>query len=523
MSEPVPPGVGNLRTEVGLPGLVGLLGGGVIGGGWAARFLLNGVDVRLYDPDPDAHRKVGEMLDMAREAMSSLVLAPLPHEGRLTVVATVEDAVRGADFVQESAPEREDLKRDLLRTADAAAAPSTVLASSTSGLLPTRLADGLNHPERLCVGHPFNPVYLLPLVEVVSGRQTSQATLHAAAEVYRAVGMHPLTLHQEVDGFVADRLLEAMWREALWLVHDGVATVAEVDDAIRYGAGLRWAAMGTFLTYRIAGGEAGMRRFVDHFGPALQWPWSKLTDVPELTDELVERLALQSDEQAAGHQLRDLERLRDRCLVAVLHGLRTEEYGAGATVAAHERRLLARRHSSAADGEPRTHDGGQPPPAPLRVHRTRIPAAWIDYNGHVHESRYLQVFGDATDALLARLGVDPTYLESGFSFYTVETRLAFLRSLAAGDVVEVSVQLLGADDKRIHAWLELFLGEEVAATAEHLYLHVDTVAQKAVAAAPHIAARVRRLADGHASLTWPAAAGRRIAHRAPWNDVGTTS
>jgi carnitine 3-dehydrogenase len=504
-----------------LPTLVALLGGGVIGGGWAARFVLNGVDVRLFDPDPEAARRVRELLDLAREALSSLVLAPLPPEGRLSVVRSIEDAVREADFVQESAPEREDLKREVLRAADAAASPATVLASSTSGLLPTRLAAGLRHPERLCAGHPFNPVYLLPLVEVVRGRETSPATLARAAGVYRCVGMHPLTLHQEVDGFVADRLLEALWREALWLVHDGVATVAEVDDAIRYGAGLRWAAMGTFLTYRIAGGEAGMRHFMAQFGPALQWPWSRLTDVPELTDDLLEKLAAQSDAQADGRQLRDLERIRDRCLVAVLQGLRSESYGAGATVAAHERRLLARtRGAAAAPPADGPHDGQAT--GPMRVHRTRIPASWIDYNGHVHESRYLQVFGDATDALLARLGAGPDYLETGFSFYTVETRLVFRAALAAGDVVDVTVQVLGADELRIHAWLELFAGGEVAATAEHLYLHVDTTAQKAVAATPHVAEQVRRLAQAHAALPRPAGAGRRVADRAPWNGVGAS-
>jgi len=170
-----------------LPALVGLLGGGVIGGGWAARFLLNGVDVRLHDPDPEAGRKVGEVLDLAREAMSSLVLAPLPPEGTLTVVGSVEEAVRDADFVQESAPERLELKQSLLGAADVAARPDVVLASSTSGLLPSRLAEGLRHPDRLVVGHPFNPVYLLPLVEVVRGERTSREALERAAAVYHAV------------------------------------------------------------------------------------------------------------------------------------------------------------------------------------------------------------------------------------------------------------------------------------------------------------------------------------------------
>ena len=158
--------------------------------------------------------------------------------------------------------------------------------------------------------------------------------------------MRPLVVRKEIDGFIADRLLEALWREALWLVNDGVATVSEIDDAIRFGAGLRWSFMGTFLTYRIAGGEAGMRHFMEQFGPALQWPWTKLTDVPELTDELLDRLVEQSDEQAGGQSIRELEALRDDCLVAVIQALRgsvaTAASAAGETLADYER-LLADR------------------------------------------------------------------------------------------------------------------------------------------------------------------------------------
>src|SRR5262249_37165597 len=159
-----------------------------------------------------------------------LTLAPLPSEGGLSVAPTVADAVDGVDLVQESAPERLDLKRELLEAADRFAAPGTLICSSTSGLRPTLLQSGFEPPERLVGGHPFNPVYLLPLVEVCGGERTSPATVARAAEVYSSVGMHPLVVRTELDGFVADRLLEALWREALWLVNDDVATVAEIDD-----------------------------------------------------------------------------------------------------------------------------------------------------------------------------------------------------------------------------------------------------------------------------------------------------
>jgi carnitine 3-dehydrogenase len=322
-----------------LPAQVGLLGGGVIGGGWAARFLLAGCDVRVYDPDPQAARKLGEVLDGARVAWAALTDAPLPAEGGWEVVGSVAAAVTGAGFIQESAPEDPTLKRSLLAAADAAADPGVVIASSTSGLLPSLLQTDMTHPGRLVVGHPFNPVYLLPLVEVCPGARTDADAVARAAAVYTAVGMRPLVLRHEVDGFVADRLLEALWREALWLVNDGVATVTEIDDAIRFGAGLRWASMGTMLTYRIAGGEGGMRHFMEQFGPALQWPWTHLTDVPELTDQLLDRIAEQSDAQVAGASVRELERLRDRCLVAVLGGLRSVPYGAGAALADYEAQL----------------------------------------------------------------------------------------------------------------------------------------------------------------------------------------
>ena len=318
---------------------VGLLGGGVIGGGWAARFALNGIDVKLYDPDPAAERKVNEVLENARAATTELVRVPLPPEGTVTVVSTIAEACADADFVQESAPERVELKQSLLNEADAVLAPGVVIGSSTSGLLPSLLQEGMAHPDRLVVGHPFNPVYLLPLVEVCPGSRTSASAVEKATDVYTSIGMRPLVLSREIDGFVADRLLEALWREALWLVADGVATMEDVDDAIRFGAGLRWSFMGTMLTYRIAGGEGGMRHFMSQFGPALQWPWSKLTDVPELTEDLLDRMAAQSDAQANGASIRDLERLRDACLVSVIHGLSAQDYGAGAVLSDYERRL----------------------------------------------------------------------------------------------------------------------------------------------------------------------------------------
>ncbi len=316
---------------------VALIGAGVIGAGWAARLVLNGIDVALFDPDPEAERKVGEVLANAERAWRQLLPTPPGRRGRVSFGRDLEEAVAGADFIQENAPEREDLKRNLLARASRACRQDVVIASSTSGLLPSRLQAGMTRPERFVVGHPFNPVYLLPLIEVCGGERTSDATKERAARFYRGLGMHPLIVRREVDGFIADRLLEALWREALHLVNDGIATTDEIDQAIAYGPALRWSFMGTFLIYRMAGGEAGMRHFMAQFGPTLKLPWTRL-EAPELTDDLIERIVEQSDEQAGGRSIRDLERRRDDCLVAVLQALRSQDYAAGAVLKAAEDR-----------------------------------------------------------------------------------------------------------------------------------------------------------------------------------------
>ena len=290
--------------------------------------------------------------------------------------------------------------------------------------------------------------------------------------------MAPLVVRKEIDGFVADRMLEALWREALWLVNDGVATAAEVDDAIRLGAGLRWSFMGTFLTYRIAGGEAGMRHFMAQFGPALKWPWTKLMDVPDLTDELIDEIVAQSDEQAEGRSVRELEQLRDDCLVSVLQALRAHDIGAGAVLARHEQELAAAAVSA------RPAATATISPAPLALHTAQVAPDWVDYNGHAHESRYLQVFGDASDALFAYLGIDAAYLTAG-SYFTVESHLSHLREALLGDRLSVTTQVLDWDERRLQVFHSLWREGDGAllATAEQLYLHVDTVARRAAPAA----------------------------------------
>ncbi|MEN9645721.1 MAG: hypothetical protein RL238_2390 [Actinomycetota bacterium] len=487
-----------------VPGLhtVGLLGGGVIGGGWAARFLLNGVDVKLYDPDPEAPRKVGEVMANARRAMTKLYQPALPPEGTLTFVATPEEAATDVQFVQESAPERMELKQMLLQRASAVAPADVVFGSSTSGLLPSEMQQGMTHPERLVVGHPFNPVYLMPLVEICGGALTSQATKDRAFEVYEAIGMRPLHLDVEIDGFVADRMMEALWREALWMINDGVATAQQIDDAIRFGPGLRWSFMGTMLIYRIAGGEAGMRHFMAQFGPSLQWPWSKLTDVPELTDELLDTLVAQSDAQAAGVGLRELEALRDDCLISVMKGLRGVGYGAGEVLDGFERQLFSRAVQPDVE-----HDLDRP----LRLYEVTVPDEWVDYNGHMNDSRFFQVTSEAGDRIMRFIGVDDQYLTHS-SYYTVESHMNFGAQAMAGDRLYATVQLLSHDAKRLHHFTSIHRADDdtVVATAEHLMLHVDTAAGKSSPAAPELLANLDRLAAHHSQLPKPAHAGRFV-------------
>jgi carnitine 3-dehydrogenase len=480
---------------------VGIVGGGVIGAGWAARFVLNGIDVAIYDPDPELERKAGAVIGNARRALTRLFGQALPAEGSVTIATSIAEAVRDADFIQESLPEREDLKARLLAEMDAAMPDHAVIGSSTSGLLPSKLQAQMARPDRLVVGHPFNPVYLLPLVEVCGGDQTSQATIDIAAAVYERIGMKVLRVRKEIDGFIADRLLEAVWREALWLINDGIATASEIDDAIRFGAGMRWSFMGTFLVYRLAGGEDGMRHFLHQFGPSMEWPWTKLIG-PKLTDELVETISRQSDEQAGDVDLRTYERLRDDCLVDLTHALERNDFAAGAVARAHRLRLGGQGPtggSALADGR-------------LLTISTLVQPEWIDYNEHLTEYCYLKLFGDATDVVLAKIGAGPDYVAKGFSWYTVETHIRHLGQARLGEPIEVRTRVMAADTKRLHLFHEMVSRRQdaVIATAEHMLVHVDAKAEKSAPAPQVMQDSAQALVAGQAHLPTPDGVGRPI-------------
>jgi carnitine 3-dehydrogenase len=411
---------------------------------------------------------------------------------------------RQADFIQENIPEQLPLKQRMLAEVSRHAAADVIIASSTSGLTPSDLQQDMVMPERFLVAHPFNPVYLLPLVELVGGHKTVQATIDAAAQFFTYIGMHPLHVKREVPGHLTDRLQEALWREILHLVNDGVATTGELDESIIYGPGLRWAAMGTNMIYHLAGGESGMRHMLAQFGPCLKWPWTKL-EAPELTETLIDRMVEGTQAQAAGRSIRELERLRDDYLVAIQQVLRQYDIGAGATLRALETRLFQDAASAQA---PRANEAGKP----LRLLDTVVRPEWVDYNRHMSDFRYGQVFGDAVDVLFRRAGVDETYRATGRMYYTVENHIKHLGEAKVGEPLYVTVQVLAADDKRLHVFQRLHRGrdDKLIATAEQMYLHVDTKAAKASPADAKIRGEFASMRADHAGLAPPSGAGRPV-------------
>src|ERR1700688_1251186 len=317
---------------------LGLLGTGVIGGGWAARALHFGVDVIAADVKPEMEAWIRGAVANAEPALARLTFAPLPPKGTLSFTTDLRTMAERADFIQENIPEQLALKQRMLAEVSRYAGPDVIIASSTSGLTPTDLQRDLVGPERFLVAHPFNPVYLLPLVELVGGKLTSPHAISAARRFYSYIGMHPLTLRHEVPGHLTDRLQEALWREILHIVNDGIASTGELDESIIYGHVTRWAAMVTNLIYHLAGGESGMRHMLAQFGPCLKWPWTKL-EAPELNDALIDRMVEGTQAQAGGRSIRELERLRDDYLVAIQQVLRQYNIGAGSTLRALEERL----------------------------------------------------------------------------------------------------------------------------------------------------------------------------------------
>ncbi|MEP7031390.1 MAG: 3-hydroxyacyl-CoA dehydrogenase NAD-binding domain-containing protein [Pseudolabrys sp.] len=297
---------------------VAVIGAGTIGASWAAIFLARGLEVAAYDPAPNVEAFARKFIDNAWSTLQKLdAVLPDASIKNFSFHKDVAAAVKGAEFIQESGPEREDVKLDLFKQIDAASAPGTVIASSSSGLLISAMQKACAHPERCVIGHPFNPPHLIPLVEVVGSAQTSPQAIAAAMAFYASIGKKPIHIKKEVRGHVANRLQAALWREAVHLVAEGVVSVADADAAVAFGPGLRWALMGPHLTFHLAGGAGGMTHFMDHLGGPIQ-SWMDDLGETRLTPDVQKLIIDGVADEAAGRSVADIAKWRDKKLIEIL-------------------------------------------------------------------------------------------------------------------------------------------------------------------------------------------------------------
>ncbi|MBG7622143.1 3-hydroxyacyl-CoA dehydrogenase [Herbaspirillum sp. AP02] len=296
---------------------VAVVGTGVIGASWVAYFLAQGLDVSATDPMPGAEEKLRQAVARHWPSLEMLGLAPGASQERLQFSVQLEEALADVDFVQENGPEREDLKIDLFRHMDALLPADVVLASSSSGLLMSKVQAACHHPGRVVLGHPFNPPHLIPLVEVIGGELSSPEAVQAALDFYTAIGKKSIHVRKEVKGHIANRLQAALWREAFHLVEQGVASTEDIDTAIAYGPGLRWALMGPYLNLHMSGGEGGIQHMLDHLGPPIESWWADL-GTPAITDALKAQIRAGVEEQMAGKTSAAIAAERDQLLVQLL-------------------------------------------------------------------------------------------------------------------------------------------------------------------------------------------------------------
>ena len=481
----------------------GVIGAGVIGSGWIARLLLNGIDVFVYDPSKEAPKYVNKVIDNAERAYNKLLTSNLPKKGKLLFSASISEVAKSCELIIEAVPERLSIKQSAYEEIESSADKNLVIASSTSGILPSDLQAKMKHPERLLVAHPFNPVYLLPLVEIVGGSKTSKNVIEETSKKFTNIGMFPLHIKKEIPAFIADRLLESVWREALWLVNDDIATTEEIDDAIRYGFGLRWAQMGLFETYRLAGGEAGMRHFISQFGPCLEWPWTHLMDVPEFTDELIEKVSSQSDHQSGQFSIDELMEKRDDNLVDFLKVLKDNQWGAGNSLKEFDASLSGSINKLEFSELNLSN--------PILTYITKVPKEWADYNGHMTEARYLECFSEATTEMMSIIGADEEYILNIGSYFTVETHIRHLDEVQIGESIKAKTQVIFGENKKLHLfhWLNHEDGK-LLATAEHMLIHVDLKTRGASMPNDLVLKRMGLVYEAHKKLPRPEGISRAV-------------
>ena len=298
------------------------IGAGPIGGGWTAHFLAQGYNVNAYLHSGNEINAFKSILQTAWVSLSELGLAEGASIDNLNITTNLEESLKGTDFVQESAPERLEVKQALYQKLGELVASNVVISSSTSGLTMTEIQKQCSTPERTVIGHPFNPPYLLPLVEIVGGKKTNPEAVNWASEFYKSAGKSPLVMKKEIPGFVATRLQEALWREALHMVSNGEATPADIDNALINGPAARMAVQGQCMAFHVACGEGGMATNLDQFGPALKLPWTRLK-APELTKDLRDKMVDGCAEMAGDQHFEKMAEDRDRKIVAVLNAIKS--------------------------------------------------------------------------------------------------------------------------------------------------------------------------------------------------------
>jgi carnitine 3-dehydrogenase len=473
---------------------VGIAGTGLIGAGWAARLLIRGFDVIAYDVHPAAEPKLRAAIDAAWPSMSKL-LGAAGKRGKLSFTTDLNEMADKADFIHEAAPEREDLKVKLFRDIDAVARPDVIISSSSSGFLPSVLQSQCSQPERVIIGHPFNPVYLLPLVETVPGAKTSPEAMDRAGAYFESIGMQVLRLKKEIEGYICDRLQEALWREALHILNKDVGTTGDIDDSIIYSAGMRWAFMGSFLTYHVAGGPGGIRHFISQFDPTLELPWTDLP-FPKWNDALQNRLIDGCEAQSAGQSVAEIEAKRNDVLVDMMRLFKHHKVGAGLVLARDE----AKQGSKARRWKKSDKLAG-----PMKLHKGEVLSAWLDYNGHMTDAAYLIAFGDGLDAFFRYIGDDEAYRATGNTFFTAETHINYYKEMKLSEPFWIETQVLGCDEKRMHLFHCMYHGKtkELVAANEIMQLHVNQKEGKVCPMGRDLFTALSAVAKAHKKLKKP--------------------
>ena len=296
---------------------IAIIGTGVIGSGWTLRLLAKKKEVYVFDSNLKQEKFLLDEIKRTTKSLKSFYKTSTISTKKLFFKKSIKEAVKDADLIQESGPENEKIKKKIVKEISKWSKPNAIIASSSSGLLPTKIQSACKNPARFIIAHPFNPVYLLPLVELVKGKKTKNNFIKKSEIFYRSLGMQPLIVKKEIEGYLSDRLQESMWRESLHIINENLASTDDLDKAIIHGPGLRWSLMGTFLTFHLAGGELGMRHMLKQFGPALKLPWTKLK-APKLTKKLSNRIIKGAKKQSKGKSIKELTTIRDNFLIDLL-------------------------------------------------------------------------------------------------------------------------------------------------------------------------------------------------------------